>query len=167
MAKACDQACEDLLAGLLDDNPDERACGGTGGETGTDTGKDTGNDTGGDTGGDTGSSTSCPLDAGTWTVEHEWLVDECGLESAGPGEWTVACNRGEMSLAMDLIEGLAMELPCTTDGRDFHCEGVEASFGLTLTYIGTANGTGTSALGSVELVAPTICNSNGDFSATM
>lgn len=167
VAQACDQACEDLLAGLLDDNPEEPACGGTGGDTGTDTGKDTGSDTGTDTGGDTGSSNACPLDTGTWTVEHEWTNAECGLGSTGPSEIEVACDRGDMTLSIFVIESPPLELSCWTDGPEFECEGVEASFGATMTYIGTANGSGTSASGTVELNVPSFCASNGIFSATL
>lgn len=172
-ASACDQACEDLYGALAEDHTDEPACGGEATDTGTDTGKDTGTDTGSDTGtdtgGDTGSSGPCPMDSGTWSFTQNFTSDGCGVGSGFPTEVSVDCDAGEMSLTVLLTESMPMTLACDTNGRDFDCIGTDTSLGVPLTfeYAGSANGSGTTASGTVAIALDTVCTSSGTFSASL
>lgn len=68
-----------------------------------------------------------------------------------------------------LMESLPMTLACDTSGRDFECIGTDSSLGpvLSVEYVGSANGSGTTASGTVAFSLATVCTSSGTFSASL
>lgn len=166
-AMGCDDACEQFLEGLAEDHPTVEACNGStdiGSETGTDTGDDSGGDTGTDPGTDAGSGGTCPLDAGLWALELEWVSDNCGVSSWMVQDVEVSCS-GDDALVMDLmlLDAFPMTLPCDYSGRDFSCFGSEGSMDLVVELDGRASSDGRTATGALILQLGTDCTSEGYF----
>ncbi len=178
-ATGCDDACEQFMDALADDHPTVEECNGstdTGSDTGTDTGTDTGSDTGSETGTDTGSDTGsdtgtggvCPLDAGLWGLELEWVSDTCGVSSWVVQDVEVSCNAAdEMAMDLMLLDAFPMTLPCDYSGRDFTCSGAESGMGLVVEIDGRASSDGSTATGALVLQLGTDCTSEGIFAGSL
>lgn len=155
VATECDDECEEGLAELAADNPDEPDCVES---------EDTGTDT--DTGGDTGSGGDCALAAGVWTFSMTWDGgDECGLAGAWvEQEFEVYCE-GDLTMEATLLGSFPMSFTCDQDGSAFVCTGDESGFYLALE--GDADGNGTSAEGTIVFQIDASCASLGSFNAAL